>query len=170
MDKRRAHFVIPLDICGLGIILYSPHHVQHIEEGSDYFSSNYVLPGDVQSHIQKGTLVGFSTSSPGRYFLRFRSGYPEDAHNTDCEFKLRLGLRCVGGKVCVRDLYDLMQWTADCPEAQSFLLPDGYYHVTLCSGRPESGLLGDNQVIDVYLQKLDGLPRLADLGVPILCE
>ena len=123
----------------------------------------------VQSHIQKGTIVGFATGTPGRFDLQFHSGYPDDVVLTEADFKLRLGLHCVGGVVCVRDLYDLMDWSPDCPPEQVFELSDGYYHVTLCSNAPPSGVLGDDQKIDVYLQPLDEFPQLAKEGMPTLC-
>lgn len=160
---------IVLDISGMGIICYSPSFAEHIEEGSDYLKSNYTTEKQVQSHIQKGTIVGFGTGSPGTFVLRFHSGYPDEGYLHRCEFKLRLGLHCVGGVVCFRDLFDLLQWHANCPPGQVLELEDGFYHVTLCSDLPESGILGDNQEIEVYLQKLDAFPRLATQGVPTLC-
>src|SRR5207253_2874704 len=97
-------------------------------------------------------------------------GYPDNAYMKHCEFKLRLGLRCRGGTVCFRDLYNLRAWRNACPSEQIISLPDGDYHITLCSDRPDSGTLGDNQVIDVYVQRLDAFPRLKYEGLPILCS
>jgi hypothetical protein len=158
-----------LNISGLGIIFYSPRFVSHISEGSNYLQSIYTTERDVQSHIQKGTLVAFCTSSPGRFFLKFHSGYPDEEYIQTCAFKLRLGLHCDGGCVCFRDLYDLMRWQAACPPNQSIELEDGYYHVTLCSDVPKSGIIGHNQAIHIYLQKLDEFPKLAKQGIPELC-
>src|SRR5262245_54595315 len=158
-----------LKIAGMGIVFYSPPLVKHIAEGSDYLTTAYTTEQQVQAHIQQGTLVGFCTGTPGTFFLRFHTGYPDEAYLQRCEFKLRLGLHCVGGLVCFRDLFDLLQWRAACPPKQVLELDDGFYHVTLCSDAPESGILGDDQVIDVYLQPLDEFPRLAKQGVPTLC-
>lgn len=160
---------LKLDISGMGIVFYSPQNVKHIVEGSDYLTSNYTTEQQVQAHIQKGTLVGFGTGSPGTFLLRFHLGYPEESYVQMCEFKLRLGLHCQGGVVCFKDLYDLLQWRRACPPDQTIEMDDGFYHVTLCSDVPESGILGDNQRIDVYFQTLDTFPELAKKGIPTLC-
>jgi hypothetical protein len=161
---------ITLQVSGLGIVFHSPKSAEHISEGEDYLERNYSSEEQVQSHIQRGTIVGFGTGSPGTFLLRFHSGYPNEDFLQECDFKLRLGLQCTGGVVCFRDLYDLMDWRAECPPNQSLQLVDGMYHVTLCSNRPSSGILGDNQQIRVYLQMLDTFPHLATKGVPILCN
>jgi hypothetical protein len=160
---------IVLDIVGLGIVFYSPGAARHIAEGDNYLASNYTTAQQVQSHIQKGTIVGFGTASPGTFILKFHSGYPDETSLQNCDYKLRLGLHCPGGLVCFKDLYELMDWHADCPPNQVLELDDGFYHVTLCSNRPASGVLGDKQEILVYLQKLDAFPRLAKEGIPMLC-
>jgi hypothetical protein len=160
---------ISLEISGLGIIFYSPEFARHIAEGEDYFSSRYSTEEQVQSHIQDGSIVGFGTGSPGRYVLRFFRGYPDQTLLDSCDSKLRLGLHCVGGIVFFRDLYDLMQWRSDCPEENRLHLEDGFYHITLCTNRPESGILGDDQEVSVFLQKLDALPALRREGIPTLC-
>lgn len=160
---------IRLEITGIGIVFYSPSSAAHIKQGEDYLSSEYTSEHQVQTHIQKGSLVGFGTGSPGVFVLRFHSGYPTDDALERCEFTLRLGLQCVGGEVCFRDLYDLMDWNPNCPQTQILELEDGVYHVTLCSHLPPSGTLGDNQVIDVYLNKLDQFPLLTNEGIPTLC-
>lgn len=156
-----------LDITGLGIIIYSPENARHIHVGEDYFSKNYQEERDVQRHIQAGSIVGFCTG-PGSFILQFREGYPKDEDLERCEFTYRLGLRCVGGEVCIRDLYDLMDWDPECPRDQRLELPSGIYHVTLCSSTPESGVLGDDQTIEVYLQPLSEFPNLAKEGIPHL--
>ena len=158
-----------LDIAGLGIVFHSPIFAQHIPEGTDYLASNYETEQQVQSHIQKGTIVGFGTGTPGIFVLKFHSGYPDETLVQKCEFKLRLGLHCSGGVVCFRDLYELIDWRADCPPNRMLELEDGFYHVTLCSNAPVTGILGDNQEILVYMQKLAEFPKLAKQGIPELC-
>lgn len=81
-----------LDIYGLGIIMYSDFATTHIIEGEDYFSKNYQTPQQVVNHIIQGSIVGFCTSSSGRYILKFRSGYPLESDLNSAEFKLRLGI------------------------------------------------------------------------------
>lgn len=158
-----------LDVSGLGVVFYAPFAVSHIAEGADYLSSNYTTEEQVQAHIQQGSLVGFGTGSPGTFVLRFFEGYPTESHLRDCEFKLRLGLDCRGGQVCFRDLYDLLNWRASCDPEQVLELKDGFYHVTLCSDLPSSGVIGDNQEIQVYLQELEQFPQLSKHGIPTLC-
>jgi hypothetical protein len=158
-----------LDIAGLGIVFHSPVFAEHIADGADYFGSNYTTEEQVQAHIQKGTLVGFCTGSPGTFVLRFHDGYPHESALHESEFKLRLGLHCKGGVVCFRDLFELIEWHVECPPDRIFHLDDGFYHVTLRSNSPASGIIGDNQVIDFYLQRLAEFPKLAKQGIPTLC-
>lgn len=159
-----------LEVAGLGIILYSPAHALHIREGENYLRANYLDGPQVQRHLQAGTIVGFGTDSPGTFVLNLRTGYPDEAARGWANMMLRLGVHVAGGRLCFRDLYDLMEWSAEAPEAQTVELADGYYHVTLCSRVPDSGILGDRQVILVYLQPLDRMPDLAKTGIPTLAR
>lgn len=151
---------IELDIIGVGIILYSEESVSHIKEGEDYFLSNYQTIDQVLTHIYDGTIVGFCTSSPGRYILKVRYGYPEEEVLDLSDYVLRLGVHVTGGKVFVRYLYDLMEWTSECPEEQIIQLEDGYYHITFYSNLPNSKKRGDNQIIFLYFNKLNKMPKL----------
>jgi hypothetical protein len=63
-----------------------------------------------------------------------------------------------------------MEWTNDCPDEQTILLDDGYYHITLYSNLPVSKLRGDNQEILVYLNRLESMPLLKYRGVPTLID
>jgi hypothetical protein len=161
---------ITLDIRGLGIILYSPPAVSHIADGADYLSEHFWKPADVARHVMECQLTAFCTASPGSFRLRFADGPPDDAAVLGAEFKLRLGLEVRSGVVCVRDLYDLMQWSADCPQRQQFPASDGWYRLTVFSSPPPSGILGDNQVIDVAFERVDRKPELRWEGVPLLCD
>lgn len=161
---------IKLDISGLGIIMYSDFAISHIADGEDYFSSNYQTPQQVVKHIYEGTIVGFCTSSPGEFILKFRNGYPQETDLDSFEFKLRLGIEIRDGRICFRDLYDLMDWNPQCPEHQYIEVENGFYHITLCGNVPDTGIIGDNQEIYVYLNKLDSMPKLKYAGVPIFCE
>lgn len=162
--------VIQLNITGLGIIMYSDFAVSEIAEGEDYFSSCYQLPEQVAKHIHQGTIVGFCISSPGKYILKFLNGYPSEAELDSSEFKLRLGIEVKDNRVCVRDLYALMDWKSNCQPNQVIQIENGFYHVTLCGNISASGILGDNQEINVYLQLIDKMPELKYAGVPIYCE
>lgn len=85
--------------------------------------------------IQKGTLVGGGTGTPGTFILKLHSGCSPEAYLHGCEFKLRLVLHCVGGVVSFRDLFELLEWNDHCPEGQIAELEDAFYHVILCSER-----------------------------------
>jgi hypothetical protein len=160
---------ITLDVSGPGIVVHSPFAAAHIREGEDYLSANYMDEEQVQPHIQRGTLVGFGTGSPGTFILHLRGGYPSEETLDAADCTLRLGLQVKDRTVCLRDLYDLMEWAAECPPGQTVEMDDGFYHITLHSDRPPSGLLGDNQEIWMYFQPLTEMPALYPKGVPTLC-
>jgi hypothetical protein len=155
-------------ISGPGIVFFSPGAMASIASGTDFFASDFSTEEQVQKHVQAGDVVGFGTGSPGDYILRFHAGYPDAAKIEAAEFKLRLGLQCHNSQVHFRDVFDLMDWSPETPEDQMLALENGIYHVTLCSNRPQSRLLGDDQVIDFYLNRLAEFPRLARQGIPSL--
>ncbi len=162
---------IILDVSGMGIIIFSEYAVEHIKEGEDYFSTSYQTGEQVLNHVYQGTIVGFCTSSPGTYILEIKEGYPEETVLAEADYKLRLGIHVKGGRVHFKDLFALMDWMEGYyPEENSLELEDGYYHITLHGNKTSSGRLGDNQVISVFFNKLDGMPALKYNGVPTFCE
>jgi hypothetical protein len=161
---------IAVDISGLGFILYSPPAVAHIPEGSDYLEKHFWQPQDVARHVMDCQLTAFCTGTPGSFRLRFRDGARDEQAVDAADFKLRLGLEVHDGVMCIRDLYDLMQWFAECPEAQQLPIANGWYRLTVYSSRPASGILGDNQVIDIHLEPMLEKPKLRWEGVPSLCD
>ncbi|MDP4177542.1 MAG: hypothetical protein Q8900_04280 [Bacillota bacterium] len=102
--------------------------------------------------------------------MKFRSGYPVESNINSAEFKLRLGIEIKDHRMCIRDLYDLISWRRDCPKSQCIDLKNGFYHITLYGDLPSSGILGDDQVIYVYLNRLSSMPVLKYSGVPIFSE
>jgi hypothetical protein len=160
---------VTLDIRGLGVILYSPPAVAHIPEGSDYLTDHFWQPSDVARHVMACRLTAFAIGSPGSFRLRFRNGPPDEDTVQAAAFKLRLGLRVEEGVVCVRDLYDLLEWSADCPPGQRLQTPDGWYRLTVHSSPPPSGILGDGQAIDISMERVSRKPLLRWDGVPVLC-
>jgi hypothetical protein len=86
------------------------------------------------------------------------------------DFKLRLGLEVHDGVICIRDLYDLMQWSVACPKSQQLQVSNGWYRLTVYTSRPQSGILGDNQAIDIHLEAMQEKPKLRWEGVPTLCD
>jgi hypothetical protein len=161
---------ISLNVEGPGIIFYSPSNLPDIEEHSNFLYEHYESDAQVQSYLQKGTLVGFGLPEPGDYILKFHSGYPPDTQlkKFTSDYALRLGVVCTGGVICFRDVFDLICWEPKCNESQMLELEDGIYHVTLRSSLPISGVAGDSQIVDVYLQPLQAFPRLRREGIPVL--
>ena len=160
---------IVIDIEGLGIILYSDFAVKGIEDDEDYLSENYNKPEDVVRHIENGTIVGFCTGSPGQYTLNFKEGYPSEQEVRISDLKLRLGIEVRDNRICVSDLYSLLEWSTE-EEPEFIKIENGFYHITLCGNIPTSGITGDDQWINVYLKRLDSMPELRYSGVPMFCK
>ena len=159
---------IELCIDGMGIVFFSPKTTKDIPEGIDFFNQEYSAPADVSAHLKKGDVVGFCTRSGGDFTLKFREGYPDDGIINDYSVCARLGIEIKDDKLCMIDLFWLMEWSTECPKEQILNVAPGYYHITLCTKRPESGIWGDKQTIYVYLNKLDEMPELTWEGVPQL--
>lgn len=169
MNKQnKIYHDMALGLDGMGIVFYSAHAVKDIAEGEDYLEKEFSTPEQVACHIKKGDIIGFNTGSGGEYTLRFREGYPDNKIDKQYPISIRLAIDIKGGKLCVIDLFWLMDWNKDCPSEQQIELEDGIYHVTLCTAKPESGIWGDDQVIYVYLNKLEEMPKLTWTGVPQL--
>jgi hypothetical protein len=116
---------IVVDISGLGFILYSPPAVRNIAEGSNYLDKQFWQPQEVARHVMDCELTAFCTGTPGSFRLRFREGPRDEEAVNAADFKLRLGLEVHEGIICIRDLYDLMQWSAECPASQQLPTADG---------------------------------------------
>lgn len=160
---------VDLDIAGLGFILYSPFSVADISEGDDYFEAQFSEPERVEHQAIEGRIVGVSTGTGGRFLVQFYEGAPEDSELARHTYKLRLGVEVRDELLCVRDLYDLLNWTANCPPEQKLSLENGFYRLTLLSNDPPSGIPGDRQFIAAYLEHVSVLPKLRYNGVPTLC-
>lgn len=158
-----------LQLAGPGVIIYSPSMALNIKEEEDYFSIHYESDRDVQRHIQDGSIVGFGTGSPGDFHFDMFYGYPEDELLKRSEFKLRLGIRNIDGRIIFRDIYDLLNWHTWVPEQQIAAIPMGIYHITMCSNMPPTGVLGDHQHVSIYFNLLNEYPKLAVEGIPHLC-
>jgi hypothetical protein len=157
---------VRLPLQGLGLILYSPFAAAHIGNGEDYFQTHFLLPQDVAAHVNRGTISAFGTGSPGNYTIRLFAEIDETLFSYECKLALCLEIR--DRTLCIRDVYDLMEWDAACPTSQKVELDDGYYYLRVCTNVPASGILGDNQVIDIFLWRRSTLPKIAWNGVPNL--
>lgn len=153
---------------GMGIVFYSPETTKDIPKGIDFLNAEYSKSEDVADHIKKGDVVGFCTGSSGEFILKFREGYPKKNIYEEYSVTARLGIEIKDDKLCMIDLFWLTEWSTDCPEEQILKIEPGYYHITLCTKCPHSGIWGDSQIIYVYLNKLDEMPALNWPGVPQL--
>jgi hypothetical protein len=159
---------LKLSIRGLGFILYSPFAVAHIADGDDYLQTHFWEPEAVAEHVNTCTLTGFGTGSPGRDHLAFVDRVPSADEENRATMKLRLGIEIRDGVMCARDLYDLMDWSAACPDEQRVRLRSGFYRLTVLSDPPDSGILGDDQRITIYMERTPKRPLLHHAGVPDL--
>jgi hypothetical protein len=162
-------YSMQFEIAGMGFIAYSPAATNQIAEGEDYFSASYSSPEDVAKHLMAGTIVGFCTGSPGSYTLRLLSGYPTNEIVSKYQHAIRLAIQVQDGKICFRDLFDLMQWTRTCPDEHCLKVENGWYHLTVCTNVPESGRFGDNQRITIWMNSVEDKPAIRWDGVPNLC-
>ena len=159
---------IALSIDGMGIVFFSPETNKDIPEGMNFLDEEYSAPEDVARHIKKGDVVGFCTGTGGDFTLKFREGYPTDKLLEEQDVAIRLGIDLQDDKLCMIDLFWLSEWSSECPPEQILSIKPGYYHITLCTRKPDSGIWGDDQIIYVYLNELDAMPVLAWRGVPLL--
>lgn len=157
---------IDISITGLGIILYSPFAVAHITEGSDYLSSHFWEPDLVARHVMACELSAFGTGSPGDYRLILFDGHDTEGDLGDAMASIRLGIEIQDQTICFRDLYDLMDWKAECPATQSVNLDNGFYELTVFTNPPASGILGDRQTINIHFRPVPQRPELNWAGVP----
>jgi hypothetical protein len=160
---------VKLELVGPRFICYSPFAALEIADGQDYLETSFESPAQVEKEALKGRIVGVSTGSPGAFEFEIFFGYPSDQIVDENQYKLRLCVEVRDRKLYIRDLFDLMDWSSNCPQQHTIDIDDGFYHITLLSRDPPSGVLGDNQKILMYLQKLDELPILNIRGVPTLC-
>lgn len=159
---------IILEIAGVGIVFYSPSSLKDFKDGADHFHGFFDTPDRVASHVKEGLVSGFCTGSPGRYILQFRDGYPASDDLDKHEASLRLAIRVFDNELVFRDLFDLLEWSVEVPKSQCLKLPNGVYHLSLLSSKPESGVRGRNQLIVIYVQPIEQMPMLAYSGVPEL--
>ena len=160
---------IEITIVGMGIIFYSPFAVARIPVGKNYLATSFTDPKAVAAHVTRGDISAFCTGSGGDFELIVYDGELDSLGLRAAQFKARLALEVRGGAVCFRDLYDLMDWTADCPPHQCVRMKDGFYRITAYSSTPPSGIRGDHQKIWIHFEPAPTLPELSWKSVPQLC-
>ncbi len=153
-------YQIDLYIAGLGIAFYSPFAVKDIPLGSDFLDENFMDPDDVAQSVMDCKISAFGTGSTGNYILNIIDGeYPEKkvAHSDKA---LRLGIEVKDNEIRFRDLYDFIEWEVECEEKQIIQIENGFYKITVFTNLSESGVLGDDQVINLHFQKVSDKPVL----------
>ena len=161
---------IKIEIAGVGIIFYSPFAVRHIKDGEDYLESNFMKPSDVAKHVNDCLISGFGTGSPGKFIIRlFENEYPNEEIN-NAMVAIRLGIEIRDNLLIFRDLYELMEWDSNFPDEHSIAIENGFYKITAYTDIPPSGILGDNQTINLHFEKVPEKPKLNWLGVPDMSQ
>jgi len=160
--------IVRLSIDGMGIVFFSAETMKYVAPGTDFLTAEFTQPHQIAAHIKKGDITAFCTGSGGDFELHFLSGYPSAGVDAAYPVSIRLGLHVQGGSIQFCDLFWLSEWDTDFPQEQVIPMPDGYYDVTVCTRRPESGRWGGNQTILLYFQRVDAMPALTWTGVPYL--
>ncbi len=159
---------IDLYIAGLGIVFYSPFAVRNIPEGSDYLEEHFMAAHAVAQSVMDCTITAFGTGSSGNYLLNIFDGdYPE-RQITSSDKVIRLGIKVEDNEIRFRDLYDFMEWEVECESRQVIQIENGFYKITVFTSLTESGILGDDQVINLHFEKVLEKPVLKWSGVPDL--
>jgi hypothetical protein len=159
---------IALSTEGMGIAIYSKGCMSGVETGADFFSSDFADPRAMAAHIRKGDITGFCTGSGGDFLLKIREGYPDAQCMEAYPIAVRLGLEVREHTVSFIDLFWLMDWDPEVPAEQQITLEDGFYHLTVLTRKPESGIWGEDQTIYLFFKKLDAMPELSWNSVPQL--
>lgn len=159
---------IELSIDGMGIAIYSKGCMSYVEEGVNFFNSEFAVPSKVAEHIRKGDITGFCTGSGGDFKLKIREGYPDKALEAEYPVEIRLGLEVRDNNVSFIDIYWLMEWNTEISEDQQIMIEDGFYHLTLLTKLPDEGYWGADQTIYIFFNRLDSMPELAWNDVPQL--
>ncbi len=157
-----------LSIDGMGIVLFSAEVMKDVVPGSNFLTAEFTNPKQVGEHVRKGDITAFCTGTGGDFILWLRSGYPDSNAEKEFPIMIRLALEVRGGSLQFCDLFWLSDWNTDFPQEQILSLPDGYYHITVCTKKPESGYWGDAQIICLYFNELEEMPELIWPGVPYL--
>ncbi len=157
-----------LSIDGIGIVIYSNKSMINVAEGSDFFLSDFSTPKKVAEHIQKGDIVGFCTGSSGDYKIKIREGYPDEEISEQYPISIRLAIDVKGNAVSIIDLAWLMEWSNEVPIDQQIYVDEGYYHLTILTRIPDNGVWGSNQIIYIYMKRIEKMPQLKWDGVPQL--
>ncbi len=161
---------INIEISGIGIIFHSPFAVSHIKKGDDYLESSFINPEDVAKHVNDCTIAAFGTGSPGHFIIQIFDGeYPQKEILSSMS-AIRLGVEVKDCLLIFRDLYELMEWDPTFSNSRAIRLENGFYKISAYTFLPESGVLGDNQLIKMHFEQIQEKPDLNWQGVPDLAK
>lgn len=133
-----------------------------------YLLAHYNTPKDVIKYIYEGSIVGIGTRTPGNFNICvYQERYP-NIEEIKPEYALKLCLQVTDNIVYFRDLYVLLRWEKESCEDVNIDIENGLYEIIVWSWLPASGMRGDNQLIEMYFNKVDHLPKLHYKGVPSL--
>lgn len=135
-----------IEIDGLGFIIYSEGATNHIKENENYLENSFTRGKDVIGSINRGEIIGISTGSSGECVFEFREGEPKPNFYENHDFAFQVPLNVEGGKIIIRDLYDLLNWTKEVPSNQVLEVEDGLYSIIV---------VGSLQDVDYCLRTKD---------------
>ncbi len=161
-------YKVTLSIDGMGIVFFSAKTMEYVDNNSDFLNNEFNSSDDITRHIQQCDITGFCTGSSGDFNLHFFNGYPNEDILKKFPITAKLGLDVRGGAVQFCDMFWLSRWNTNFPQEQIIQIEDGYYNMTVCTCRPNSGDWGDNQTIYIYFEKTDELPNITRKGIPYL--
>ena len=145
-----------LSIDGMGIVFFSAETMGNVAPGTNFLTEEFTQPDQIAAHIKKGDITAFCTGTGGDFDLHFLTGCPFAEVLQAYPVSIRLGLHVQGG------------WNTDFPQDQVVPMADGFYDMTVCTRRPESGYWGENQTIRIYFNQVDAMRELSWTGVPYL--
>lgn len=135
-----------IEIDGLGFIIYSEGAISHINEGENYLESHFMDGEEVVDSINKGEIIGISTGSSGECVFEWIEGEPKPEFYESHDFAFQVPINVTGGKIIIRDLYDLADWTKEPPVNQVLEIEDGLYSIIV---------VGSLQSVDYCLRTRD---------------
>ncbi|MEO8842099.1 MAG: hypothetical protein ABI704_11045, partial [Kofleriaceae bacterium] len=116
-------------IAGPGIVIYSPFAMAHVAAGTHFLEESFTELEHVGELVRAGRLAGFNMGSPGIYHVTFMLGALDVPTIARYPWWIELSVEVRGQTVCVRDLFDFSRWSPECPNDQTFTLPDGSYRL-----------------------------------------
>lgn len=138
-------------IAGLGFIIYSDYAVEKFEEGEDYLEDFFLDGDNVVESINKGEIIGIATGSSGECVFKFLDGEPDGEYWAGHDFSFQVPINVKGGRIIIRDLYDMLEWTSEVPMEQTLEVEDGLYSIIVVGSLQNLGNCIRTKDINLYL-------------------